>query len=94
MEQITVYYDEQKESCRRYAEFFNEYEGIKCKKMSVYQEESIVFESMLLTADFVQNHPVFFVQNQLIFLSARDFFQIPGGHFSTILSGVLIHMKL
>ena len=45
MEQITVYYDEQKESCRRYAEFFNEYEEIECKKMSVYQEESIVFES-------------------------------------------------
>lgn len=49
---------------------------------------------VLLTADFVQNHPVLFVQNQPIFLSARDFFQIPGGHFSTILSGVLIHMQL
>lgn len=49
---------------------------------------------LLLTADFFQNHPVFFVQNQTIFLSARDFFQISGGHFSTILSGVLIHMQL
>lgn len=61
-------------------------------------EERLLIEvfgkMVLLTADFVQNHPVLFVQNQPIFLSARDFFQIPGGHFSTILSGVLIHMQL
>lgn len=50
---------------------------------------------LLLTADFVQNHPVFFVRYQPIFLSARDFFEIPGGHFSIIiLSGALIHMQL
>lgn len=63
-------------------------DGSFCSETFIYRNK------VLLTADFVQNHPVLFVQNQPIFLSARDFFQIPGGHFSTILSGVLIHMQL
>lgn len=45
MEQITVYYDDQKETCRKCAKLFEEYEEIQCKKISDYEVESIVFEN-------------------------------------------------
>lgn len=78
---------------RTILELYQEY-GFK-KFMIVVPSVAIRKGVVLLTADFVQNHPVFFVRYQPIFLSARDFFEIPGGHFSIIiLSGALIHMQL
>lgn len=45
MKAVTVYYDDQKESCRKYAEIFEGYDQVICKKLSAYDAGNIVFES-------------------------------------------------
>lgn len=45
MQSVTVYYDDQKESCRRYAEIFAKYEYVECKKISEFVDRNIVFEN-------------------------------------------------
>ena len=45
MQSVTVYYDDQKESCRKYAETFAEYEDVECKKISEYADRNIIFEN-------------------------------------------------
>lgn len=45
MQSVTVYYDDQKESCRKYAEIFAGYEYVECKKISECADKNIIFEN-------------------------------------------------
>lgn len=44
MRLVTVYYDDEKGSCRQYIEAFSAYEGVICKKASEFQNQAIIFE--------------------------------------------------
>ena len=44
MEPITVYYEEEKESCRKYAELFSQHDKVTCRKISEWSEENILYE--------------------------------------------------
>ncbi len=45
MKEVTVYYDDLKESCRKYAEIFRKYDQVTCKKLSVHDAGNIIFEN-------------------------------------------------
>lgn len=44
MKSVTVYYEEQKESCRKCAELFSAYDGVVCRKISECRDEKILYE--------------------------------------------------
>ncbi|MDY3919195.1 MAG: hypothetical protein SOZ59_09385 [Candidatus Limivivens sp.] len=44
MEDCTIYYDDRKSSCRMYAKYLEEQEGILCRKASGVSGEAIIFE--------------------------------------------------
>ena len=43
MKKLTIYYDDTKQSCRRFADEFLKYENVECRKISEYQEQRIIF---------------------------------------------------
>ena len=44
MKKLTIYYDDTKQSCRRFADEFLKYENVECRKASEYQEQRIIFD--------------------------------------------------
>lgn len=45
MEEITIFYDDTKKSCRDFAKFFEKYDNVVCKKASEYVGEPIILNT-------------------------------------------------
>ncbi len=43
MEKLVIFYDDRKNSCINCAEKFGQYENVECRKISDYQDQSLVY---------------------------------------------------
>ena len=43
MDKLVIFYDDRKNSCIKCAEKFSQYENIECRRISEYQEQSLIY---------------------------------------------------